>query len=131
MQSASRTLYQAEDLWHHIYGDERGILALGYAEPAADATFHHQYFDYPVRAAQAAERARELSEGGFNVWHCAHLLTAKRRVKENAAAITALYVDGDGAQVPQNLPQPTAVVKSSPGRGQFYWRLSMSGGLPD
>jgi P4 family phage/plasmid primase-like protien len=125
MQSASRTLYQAEDLWHHIYGDERGILALGYAEPAADAAFHHQYFDYPVRAEQAAERARELSESGFNVWHCAHLLTAKRRVKENAAVITALYVDGDGAQVPPDLPQPTAVVKSSPGRAQFYWRLSM------
>jgi P4 family phage/plasmid primase-like protien len=125
MQSASRTLYQAEDLWYHIYGDERGILALGYAEPAADAAFHHQYFDYPVRAEQAAERARELSEGGFNVWHCAHLLTAKRRVKENAAVITALYVDGDGAQVPPNLPQPTAVVKSSPGREQFYWRLSI------
>jgi P4 family phage/plasmid primase-like protien len=125
MHSASRTLYQAEDLWHHIYGDERGILALGYAEPAADAVFYHQYFDYPVRAEQAAERARELSEGGFNVWHCAHLLTAKRRVKENAAVITALYVDGDGAQVPPYLPQPTAVVKSSPGREQFYWRLSM------
>jgi P4 family phage/plasmid primase-like protien len=125
MQSASRTLYQAQDLWHHIFGEERGILALGYAEPAADAAFHHQYFDYPVRAEQAAERARELSEGGFNVWHCAHLLTAKRRVKENAAVIKALYVDGDGAQVPPNLPQPTAVVKSSPGREQFYWRLSM------
>jgi P4 family phage/plasmid primase-like protien len=126
MQSASSTLYQAEDLWHHIYGDERGILALGYAKPAADAAFHHQYFDYPVRAKQAAERARELSEGGFNVWHCAHLLTAKRRVKENAGVLIALYVDGDGAQVPPNLPQPTAVVKTSPGRQQFYWRLSMS-----
>jgi P4 family phage/plasmid primase-like protien len=125
MQSASKAVYQAEDLWHHIYGDERGILALGYAEPAQDAAFHHQFFDYPARTEQAAERARELSEGGFNVWHCAHLLTAKRRVKENAAVITALYVDGDGAQVPPDLPQPTAVVKSSPGREQFYWRLSM------
>jgi hypothetical protein len=45
--------------------------------------------------------------------------------KENAAAITALYVDGDGAQVPANLPRPTAIVRSSPGREQFYWRLSM------
>ena len=125
MRSASNAVYQAEDLWHHIYGDERGILALGYAEPAPDAVFHHQYFDYPVQTEQAAGRARELSEGGFNVWHCAHLLTAKRRVKGNAAVITALYVDGDGAQVPPNLPQPTAVVTSSPGREQFYWRLSM------
>jgi P4 family phage/plasmid primase-like protien len=125
MSASNTALYKAQDLWHHVFGDERGILALGYAEPAPDAAFHHQYFDYPVQAEQAAERARELSEGGFNVWHCAHLLTAKRRVKENAAVITALYVDGDGAEVPPNLPQPTAVVKSSPGREQFYWRLSM------
>ncbi len=125
MVSASRALYQAQDLWYHIFGDEPGILALGYAKPRAGATFQHDYFDYPGEAEQAAERAHELSEAGFNVWHCAHLLTEKRRVKENAAAITALYVDGDGAKVPPNLPQPTAVVRSSPGREQFYWRLSM------
>jgi putative DNA primase/helicase len=123
--AATTTLYPSLQLWEHIYGNERGILALGYAKPLARATFHHEYFAYPQQAEQAAERARELSEAGYNVWHCAHLLTEKRRVKENAAVITALYVDGDGAQVPPSLPQPTAVVKSSPGREQFYWRLSM------
>jgi hypothetical protein len=85
MQSASNAVYQAENLWHHIYGDERGILALGYAEPAPDAAFHHQYFDYPVGAEQAAERARDLSEGGFNVWHCApaHREAARQRKRRH------------------------------------------------
>jgi P4 family phage/plasmid primase-like protien len=125
MQSASRTLYQPQDLWHHIFGDERGILALGYTQPAGDAEFKHEYFDYPNQAEQAAERTHELSEAGYNVWHCAHLLTDRRRIKENAAPITALYVDGDGANVPDWLPKPTAIVASSPGREQLYWRLSM------
>jgi len=118
-------LYQAQDLWHHIFGEEHGILALGYTQPAEDAKFEHEYFDYPDRAEQAAKRAHELSEAGYNVWHCAHLLTDRRRIKDNAAPITALYVDGDGAKVPDWLPKPTAVVVSSPGREQLYWRLSM------
>ena len=125
MQSASKVLYQAQELWHHIFGDERGILALSYTQPVESADFHHEYFDYPDQAGQAAERAHELSEAGYNVWHCAHLLTSRRRIKENAAPMTALYVDGDGAKVPDWLPQPTAVVASSPGREQLYWRLTM------
>jgi P4 family phage/plasmid primase-like protien len=125
VSASSEALYQAEDLWHHIFCDERGVLALGYTQPVEGADFHHEYFDYPEEAEQAAERARKLSEAGYNVWHCAHLLTGRRRVKENAAPITALYVDGDGAMVPDWLPQPTAVVVSSPGREQLYWRLSM------
>jgi P4 family phage/plasmid primase-like protien len=125
MQSASKTLYQAQDLWHHIYGDERGILALAYTQPTEGANFHHEYFDYPDQAEQAAERARLLSEAGYNVWHCAHLLSGRRRIKENAAPMTTLYADGDGAKVPDWLPKPTAVVKSSSGREQYYWRLSM------
>jgi P4 family phage/plasmid primase-like protien len=125
VSASSRALYQAQDLWHHIYGDERGILALGYAEPGADTVFRHEYFDYPREAEQAAESARELSAAGYNVWHCAHLLTQRRRIKENAAAIIALYADGDGAKVPGHLPQPTSVVRSSRRREQYYWRLSM------
>jgi P4 family phage/plasmid primase-like protien len=125
MVSASRALYQARNLWYHIYGDELGILALGYAKPVEGAAFQHEYFSYPDQTEQAANRARDLTEAGYNVWHCAHLLIEKRRVKENAAAISALYADGDGARVPDHLPQPTSVVRSSHGREQYYWRLSM------
>src|SRR5829696_1900982 len=126
MVSASRALYQVEALWDHIYGDGRGEIAISaYTKNSPDATFQTDFFAYPGQTKEAAEHALRLSESGYDVWHCAHLLTNRRRVKENAAPVTALYVDGDGAQVPDNFPQPTAVVRSSPGREQLYWRLSM------
>jgi hypothetical protein len=45
------------------------------------------------------------------------------RKADNAVEIFALWVDGDGALVPEMWPQPTAVVESSPGRHHYYWRL--------
>jgi hypothetical protein len=65
-----------------------------------------------------------LSEEGREVYQCAHLLTARRRVKASATTLSACYVDGDGANPTANMPQPTAVVVSSPGREQYWWRLS-------
>ena len=124
--TATETLYQTLRLWNHIYGDERGILAISYKKSDPDLDFHTEYFEYPRQAENAADRTMRISATGHDVWHCAHLLTAQRRVKENATSVAALYVDGDGAQVPNYLPQPTAVVRSSPGREQLYWRLAMS-----
>jgi len=112
-------------LWNHIYGDERGILTISYVKRSPESVFRTDYFEYPNQAEDAAEQVITLSESGHDVWHCAHLLTARRRVKEHAASVAALYVDGDGAKVPDNLPQPTGVVRSSPGREQLYWRLCM------
>jgi hypothetical protein len=45
-------------------------------------------------------------------------------VKASAASLTACYVDGDGAKPTASTPRPTAVVVSSPGREQYWWRLS-------
>lgn len=123
--TATATVYQTLKLWDHIYGGERGILAISYARRTQEGTFQTDYFEYPDEARAAIERAAELSEGGYDVWHCAHLLNSKRRVKQNAGPVGALYADGDGAHVPEGLPRPSAVVKSSAGRDQFYWRLSM------
>ena len=67
MVSASRALYQARDLWYHIYGDEPGILALGFAKPTEGAAFQHEYFSYPDQTEQAANMAQELSEAVYNV----------------------------------------------------------------
>jgi P4 family phage/plasmid primase-like protien len=123
--SATTELYQAQDLWDHIYADERGILAISFKKSDSSPGFQTEYFEYPNQAQDAAKRVITLSESGHDVWHCAHLLAGRRRVKENATAVAALYVDGDGAQVPDHLPRPTAVVRSSPGREQLYWRLSI------
>jgi hypothetical protein len=116
-------------LWSHIFGESAGILAIFSGkrlEPGSkrldDRCTH--YLDYPRETGRTEELCRRLSEEGREVYQCAHLLTARRRVKRNAARLAACYVDGDGAKPGDNTPQPTAVVISSPGREQYWWRLS-------
>lgn len=122
MNSASKTgLYNAEDLWHHVLGDERGLLAIWTKGARKVGT---QYFNYPETADSAAEWAVEKSRAGHEVYFCAHLLTDPRRIKENAAAVHTLWGDLDGAEVPEGEITPTAVVESSPGKFHCYWRLT-------
>jgi hypothetical protein len=116
-------------LWEHIYGDASGVLALFSgvrAEPGSKVLeeTYCAYLDYPRRAWKAEELCQRWSSEGREVYFCAHLLTARRRVKENAAPLLSLYVDGDGAKPSRGMPKPTAVVESSPGREQFYYRLT-------
>jgi len=82
------------------------------------------YLRLPVHAREAARYAERESAAGREVYSCAHLLARRRRVKENATPLAALYVDGDGAKVGARMPEPTATVESSPGREQFWWALS-------
>jgi hypothetical protein len=116
-------------LWAHIFGEVEGILPIFSGERSEPGSKQLEdprtfYFDYPWEAEKAKALCRRLSEEGREVYQCAHLLTTKRRVKASAASLTACYVDGDGAKPAANMPQPTAVVVSSPGREQYWWRLS-------
>lgn len=115
-------------LWNHIFGDTPGLLAVwsgrrvpGVRDLAEPTT---TYYEWPRRASAASAQLDRESDAGREAYVCAHLLTEDRRIKENAAKMLALYVDGDGAQPGPDLPQPTAVIESSPGRQQFYWRLT-------
>ena len=116
-------------LWAHIFGESAGILAIFSGkrlEPGSkrldDRRTH--YLDYSRETGRAEELCRRLSEEGREVYFCGHLLTARRRVKRNAARLSACYVDADGAKPGGNMPRPTAVVISSVGREQYWWRLS-------
>lgn len=116
-------------LWAHIFGESAGVLAVFSGkrmEPGSKRLDHPRtfYFDYPRETRRAEKLCKRLSDKGREVYQCAHLLTARHRVKERAASLTACYVDGDGAKVGDRMPQPTAVVISSPGREQYWWRLS-------
>jgi hypothetical protein len=116
-------------LWTHVFGEAAGILAVFSGERSGPGSRRLEdprtlYLEYPRKAEKAEKLCRRLSEKGREVYQCAHLLTAKRRVKAFAASLTACYVDGDGAKPIGNMPQPTAVVISSPGREQYWWRLS-------
>jgi hypothetical protein len=116
-------------LWRHLFGGQSGILAIfsgqriGQKEiDRASAKTH--YFDYPAKAEAALSHALQESESGREAYFCAHLLTARRRTKENAAPALALWGESDGAEVPMNGLGPTALVESSPGRFHVYYRLT-------
>jgi RepB DNA-primase from phage plasmid len=116
-------------LWEHIFSDQVGIVALfsgQRTEPASRRLTHRQsaYFQYPAQTDGAERFCLWHSSEGCEVYFCAHLLNRGRRIKANAAPLLALYADGDGARVRDGMPEPTAVVESSPGREQFYWRLA-------
>jgi hypothetical protein len=116
-------------LWAHAFGEVKGILPIfsGERSEAGSKRLDDRrtfYLDYPREAEKAEALCRRLSEEGREVYQCAHLLTARRRVKASATSLSACYVDGDGAKPTANMPQPTAVVVSSPGREQYWWRLS-------
>ena len=116
-------------LWPYVFGEAEGVLAIfsgKRSEPGSKQLDNPRtyYLDYPREAEKAEALCMRLSEKGREVYQCAHLLTARRRLKANAASLTACYVDGDGAKPTANTPPPTAVVISSPGREQYWWRLS-------
>jgi hypothetical protein len=116
-------------LWNHVYGARRGILALfsgSRPRPVSRELLQTrtEYFEWPAEWERARGWIDREAKTGRETYHCTHLLTARRRIKKNAARVGALWVDGDGAKVTGSLPEPTAVVLSSPGREQHYWRLT-------
>jgi hypothetical protein len=119
--ASSTTLYSVQDLWHHVFGDARGLLAICHTN---GSTFDTHYFSYPTAVETAAEWALEQSQKGREVYFCVHLLTAAKRIKKNAAEVHTLWGELDGAEVPSKEHAPTAVVESSPGRFHCYWRLA-------
>jgi hypothetical protein len=134
-------------LWDAIYGPEVGYLGLFSClmpRPSKTASDpkggrpkrqgtprrcvtdpRQRFFPYPVRAPEAARWCREASDSGRDAFYCAHLLTARRRVKENAAPVRALWAEADGedGEDLSAAPPPTAIVESSPGRRHLFWRL--------
>jgi hypothetical protein len=114
-------------LWDHLFADQRGYLALfsGARGDGSRKLFAcaERYFSWPDEAGCAVESALAESNRGRESYFCAHLLTEKRRIKENAAPIRALYVDGDEECPGEGLPQFSAIIESSPGRAQMWWRL--------
>jgi hypothetical protein len=116
-------------LWAHLFEEQHGVIGVfsGLRPAAGDKRLeapHSAYFSYPDAGRKALDWLREEAVRGRETYFCGHLLTSRRRVKENAAPLSALYVDGDGAKVTPTLPAPSAIVQSSPGREQFYWRLT-------
>jgi hypothetical protein len=114
--------------WRHVFGGQRGLLHIwtGVRDEAGripKETIVSNNFNYPTAAQSAADWALSKAEEGREVYFCVHLLSAARRIKDNATPVRALWGDLDGVPVPNGRLMPTAVVESSPGRYHAYWRL--------
>lgn len=123
----TRPAEQQQLLWSTLYAGGRGYLALFSAvRPRGGAkrlrSIRSAYFEYPRRIEEALAWTRASSEAR-EAHFCPHLLTRRRRIKENAAPVRALWADRDEADLPEGLPEPTIVVESSPGRRHLYWAL--------
>ena len=118
----------ANRLFRHLFGGERGTLAMWSGERGngeiVKETISTRFFEYPRQAREAVDHAFEKSEAGRDAYFCVHLLTGRKRKKEYAAPVRALWGEFDGGEVPSGSLKPTAVVESSPGHFHTYWRLT-------
>jgi hypothetical protein len=121
------------ELWAHLFGDLDGYLVTFTGRQSEEPGTQPNELDdtrqrswrWPAQKAAAAEYLLEQSQLGRDAYFGVHIFRRpSNRKAENAAKVLALWVDGDGAMVPKDWPQPTAVVESSPGRHHFYWRLT-------
>jgi hypothetical protein len=121
------------ELWEHLFGDLEGYLVTFTGRQATRPGTQPNELDdraqrswrWPREREAAADYLAAESDKGRDAYFGVHLFRRPgSRKAENAGRILALWVDGDGAQVPEEWPQPTAVVESSPGRQHFYWRLT-------
>ncbi len=127
--SAREATEEVTRFWRHIFGGGRGLLHVWTGKRGPDGTIDKgtivsNNFNYPEAATTAAEWALKKSTEGREVYFCAHLLTAPRRVKENAAEVRCLWDEMDGGEAPNGRLKPTAILESSPGHYQLYWRLT-------
>jgi RepB DNA-primase from phage plasmid len=120
-------------LWEHLFGELGGFLVTftGRQSSRFDARANdledteQRSWRWPVEKREAADYLEAESQNGRDAYFGVHLFTRQgTRKAESAAQVLALWVDGDGARVPESWPQPTAVVESSPGRHHYYWRLT-------
>jgi len=115
-------------LWRHIFGGQRGLLAVWTAKRASPAmekgSERTRFFEYPREAEDALSHALAESEAGREAYFCVHLLTKQRRVKENASEVVSLWGESDGGEILENGFKPTALVESSPGHFHIYYRLT-------
>lgn len=121
-------------LWELLFAGLEGYLVtfVGRQSERPDARTNEldrtqqRYWRYPNDAAKAAAYLDAKSGAGCDAYFGVHLFRKSgNRRKDNALDLAgAAWVDGDGAEVPPEWPQPNVVIGSSPGREHFYWLLS-------
>jgi len=85
----------ATALWRALFGSRRvliGVHSVLRPRPGSGRLERHRpsFFTYPEHAPTAARWCLGRSDEGLEAYFCAHLLTGRRRTKENAAPVVAL-----------------------------------------
>lgn len=125
-------------LWEILFKDQAAYLntftgqQARFTDPGARpnglARVVNKTWSFPDQAEDAAKYLRRESQRRRDAYFGVHLYEEHqpgRRLAANAAEyVRALWVDGDGATVPPDWPQPGARVRSSEGRDHFYWPLT-------
>lgn len=111
-----------------LHGDLDGFLALFSGRRAADNRDLQEpqsaYFAYPDEIPAAAAWLRDQNGAGREGYIGTHLVRERRRRKESACPVNALWADVDHSRGGPDRLRATLTVESSPGRMQAYWRLS-------
>ncbi len=83
------------------------------------------YFRYPEQGKETAQHLLSLSEAGRDAYFGTHLYAKSgSRLASNAAgAVSCLWMDEDEGHLPEEGPEPTAIVHSSAVRRHLYWQL--------
>ena len=133
-QTATSNTEPILKLWDHLFGELEGGYLVTFtgkqserpnAKPNMLDDTAQRSWNWPEDRERAAAYLEDESERGRDAYFGVHLFRERgSRKAGNAAEILALWVDGDGALVPEDWPQPTAVIESSPGRHHYYWKLS-------
>lgn len=70
-------------------------------------------------------RLQAANDAGMGIFHMVNVGDLQGRRAENVTAISAYFVDLDGASLPDAWPlHPTAIIESSPARYHAYWRVT-------
>jgi hypothetical protein len=64
-----------------------------------------------------------LNEQGAGIYVTVNMTNLRGRKTENIVKVRALFVDLDGAPLPQHGPKPHIVVETSSGHWHVYWRV--------
>jgi hypothetical protein len=67
------------------------------------------------------EELADLNARGAGIFVTVNATDLRGRTIENVERVRALFVDLDGAPVPQQCPNPHAVVQTSPDHHHVYW----------
>ena len=123
-------------LWEVLFGDQTGYLKTFTGEQARFSNpnarqneltrVSNRTWRYPEGASAAAAYLVKQSKMRQDAYFGVHLYRSAEsgRLAANAVKLVrALWMDGDGAKIPDSWPPPSAVVHSSLGREHFYWTL--------